>query len=196
MPDFLSQLVKRRNVEPLYLDDPNEEDSELPLAARAEKLEQPPEILNAIRYIIDSGLFDAEFYLANYPDIAKAGVDPFNHFFHYGFQEGRCPNPYFDPLWYLETNPGVRNDQLQPLLHYVVVGDREGRRPSVKFDAAWYRERYTIGLTENALAHYLSHRTTGRFSPIPDFDVEYYLKNCPDVAAAGIDPFEHFVSYG
>ena len=150
----------------------------------------------AIRYIIKSGLFDAEFYLASYPDIATAGVDPFGHFFDHGFREGRCPNPYFEPLWYLETNADVREAQAQPLMHYAFVGDKEGRRPSLKFDPDWYRKNYNIASDDCGLGHYLNNRTTGRFSPLPDFNVEFYLKENPDVAAAGIDPFEHFVNYG
>lgn len=155
-----------------------------------------PSILSISKYIIDTGLFDGEFYLASNPDIAAAGVDPFDHFFRYGFQEGRCPNPYFEPSWYLDTNTDAINAQIQPLLHYVLVGEKEGRRPSLKFDPRWYRDHYGIAPSENALAHYLNHRAVGRFSPIPDFDIVFYLKNGPDVAAAGIDAFEHFVSYG
>ncbi|MDQ3039800.1 MAG: glycosyltransferase [Pseudomonadota bacterium] len=33
--------------------------------------------------------FDAEFYLRQYPDIRKAGLDPYEHFIHYGRAEGR-----------------------------------------------------------------------------------------------------------
>ena len=136
MPDFLSQLVKRLDPEPPYFSDSIEEASDSPRPSQSEGPEQPPEILNAIRYIIDSGLFDAEFYLSSYPDIAAAGKDPFDHFFHYGFQEGRWPNSYFEPLWYLDTYPDVRHARLQPLLHYVTVGEKLGRRPSLKFDAS------------------------------------------------------------
>ena len=47
-----------------------------------------------------------------------------------------------------------------------------------------------------ALGHYLEHCRDGSVSPIPEFDIEYYAKNCPDVIAARIDPFVHFISYG
>ena len=195
MSDFLSQLVRRRETPSLSLDGLNEGDRILKNPSSLGEWGQPA-ILDVIKYIIDSRLFDGDFYLSCYPDIAAAGVDPFDHFFRYGFQEGRCPNPYFEPLWYLDTNTDVMKGQTQPLLHYVLVGEKEGRRPSLKFDPRWYREKYGTAPNENALAHYLSHRATGRFSPIPDFDIEFYLKNNPDVAAAGIDAFEHFVSYG
>ena len=36
--------------------------------------------------------FDAAWYLANNPDVAAAGVDPFKHFQQYGILENRAPN--------------------------------------------------------------------------------------------------------
>ena len=144
-----------------------------------------------------TGLFDAEYYLANNPDIAQAGVDPFEHFLEVGYREdGRKPNTYFDPVWYLNRNEDVRDAERHPLIHYAVDGDKEGRQPSRLFNTAWYRKRYAIPSGDHALVHYLRHRTTCKFSPIPDFDVEYYARLNPDVATAGIDPFEHFLLSG
>jgi hypothetical protein len=201
MTDFLSQLIKRREADAIGSDEAHHQNFETQnfetmYVPQTDELIQSAATDNPIAHILNSGLFSTEFYLSSYPDIAAAEVDPFEHFFHYGFQEGRCPNPYFEPLWYLDNNADVQEAQSQPLLHYVLYGDREGRRPSVKFDTAWYRRTYGIPPEDGALAHYLSNRTTGRFSPLPDFDVAFYLKENPDVAAAGIDPFEHFINYG
>lgn len=174
-----------------------------PVMAEEVAVPSPPEPVaaEAIRAVhmmtlARSGLFDAAYYLATYPDIAAAGIEPFAHFFDHGFTEGRRPNPYFDPLWYLAQNPDVAAGGLNPLFHYALHGDAEGRRPSPLFDPAWYRTRYDIPAGELALTHWLKHRTTGRFSPMADFDAEYYLGRNPDVAAAGVDPFEHFWFHG
>jgi hypothetical protein len=40
-----------------------------------------------------SGLFDAEWYLREYADVARAGIDPLRHYVEYGAKEGRAPNP-------------------------------------------------------------------------------------------------------
>lgn len=149
-----------------------------------------------IQALARTGLFDAGFYLQTYPDIAEAGVDALEHFFDHGWSEGRRPNPYFDPLWYVAQHPDVKEGGLNPLFHYAFHGDLEGRRAAPLFDSAWYRARYEIPAGEITLAHYLANRATGRFSPMPEFDVGYYLKHSPDVAAAGVDPFEHFWGYG
>ncbi len=42
-----------------------------------------------------SGLFDEEWYLAQYKDVADAGLDPLLHYVRYGANEGRHPNPQF-----------------------------------------------------------------------------------------------------
>ena len=58
------------------------------------------------------------------------------------------------------------------------------------------RDSYEIPAGQVTLAHYLANRTSGQVSPMPEFDVAYYLKHSPDVAAAGVDPFEHFWGFG
>ena len=83
----------------------------------------------------------------------------------------------------------------QPLLHYAFLGEREGRQPSNIFNPEWYRKTYAVPESQNALAHYLRNRI-GRFSPIPEFDVNYYLETYKDIAAARVDPFEHFLFHG
>lgn len=40
-------------------------------------------------------LFDAQWYLRRYADVAQAAVDPLNHFIRFGIQEGRDPLPFF-----------------------------------------------------------------------------------------------------
>jgi glycosyltransferase involved in cell wall biosynthesis len=149
-----------------------------------------------LAFMAKCGLFDNAYYLSQYPDIAQAGVSGLEHFFDFGYQEGRRPNLYFDPKWYLAQNPDVQVAALHPLTHYASYGDIEGRRCSLMFDPSWYRKQYNLGEAEGALKHYLENRTSCRFSPIPEFDVQHYADSYPDVVAAGIDPFEHFVMYG
>ena len=46
--------------------------------------------------------FDRDFYLASYPDIAAAGVDPLQHFMKTGWKERRDPAASFSTGFYLE----------------------------------------------------------------------------------------------
>ena len=100
------------------------------------------------------------------------------------------PNVVFDPAWYCARNPEV--GEADPLLHYALIGEAAGRDPSPLFDVAWYRATYAA---ERPLAHYLEHRF-GPFSPVPEFDAAFYLTNYPDVGAARLDPFLHYLHFG
>ena len=46
----------------------------------------------AIAIVQRSGLFDAEWYLRHYTDVAEAGIDPIKHYVLFGAREGRHPN--------------------------------------------------------------------------------------------------------
>jgi glycosyltransferase involved in cell wall biosynthesis len=143
-----------------------------------------------------SGLFDQEYYLQMYPDIVQADVDPFSHFFQFGFQEGRKPNLYFDPKWYVIQNPDISVHGHQPLMHFLLIGESQGLSPCPFFDVNWYRTRYNIPPSENTLSHYLRHRYEVPLSPHPDFDGDFYAAKHPDVFAAKVDMFDHYFNYG
>src|SRR5688572_859494 len=71
------------------------------------------------------GLFDSDWYLSQYPDVAEAGVDPFAHYLQSGATEGREPNPLFDSDWYLSQYPDVAEAGVNPLVHYLQFGATE-----------------------------------------------------------------------
>ena len=78
----------------------------------------------------NSGLFDQNWYLARYPAIAAAAVDPLTHYLKVGGYEGRDPSPSFSSKWYLEKNPDVAASGLNPLVHYLRFGAEESRKPN------------------------------------------------------------------
>ena len=133
------------------------------------------------------GLLDAEWYGRD---------DAAAHYLDHGWREGRLPNPYFDTAWYLRENPDVQRAGLHPLLHYLRHGEAEGRGPAAWFDLAWYATRHTPPAGRTLLWHFLRHRRTGTVSPLPEFDPQFYLSRYPDIAAAGMDPFEHYLHWG
>ena len=91
MPDFLSQLVKRRETQSSDLDALGEEGPVPTLLLPSEEVDQPDQVTDDIAEIMKSGLFDAGFYLKSNPDIAAAAIDPLDHFFHYGLPGGQAP---------------------------------------------------------------------------------------------------------
>jgi FMN phosphatase YigB (HAD superfamily) len=102
-------------------------------------------------------LFDRDWYLARYPDIGRAGVDPAAHWMTYGWKEGRQPCPLFDAGAYLRSNPDVASTEIEPLTHWTGWGWREDRDPSELFSTSFYRSRNgdLVG-DDDPLDHYLA----------------------------------------
>ncbi|WP_250481592.1 hypothetical protein [Caballeronia sp. NCTM5] len=107
--------------------------------------------------IVKSGLFDRDWYLSQYEDIAVAGTDPIEHFLKAGAQERRNPCAFFDAGFYLWVYPDLAESEVNPLLHYIEYGSRENRTPHPLFDVEWFKA--TTGFDpesdETALAAYL-----------------------------------------
>jgi len=76
------------------------------------------------------GGLDPEWYLETYPDVARAGMDPYFHYLVHGWREGRDPRSDFLTRFYLMTNPDVARLHINPLVHYLAYGKREGRLPA------------------------------------------------------------------
>ena len=85
---------------------------------------------NTIELIDKSGLFDDEWYLGEYPDVAATGLSSRVHFIKYGLYMGRNPGPRFDSEFYLNQNPDVKKAGINPLVHYIKYGIKEGRSPA------------------------------------------------------------------
>jgi hypothetical protein len=147
--------------------------------------------------IVDqSGLLDIDWYSAAYRDVGVSNSDPLTHFCRYGWKEGRMPNFYFDPGWYQSTYPEVATNGINPTVDYAQSGERAGARPSPRFDPVWYRKRYGLGPDESPLQHYLQRRHSGKFSPLPDFDLQAYCDQHPEVLTESRDPYQDFVERG
>jgi capsular polysaccharide biosynthesis protein len=81
---------------------------------------------------------DRDFYLAEYPDVAAAGMDPLTHFLCQGMNELRLPRRLhgasdglaymlgFDPAFYASRYPDAAGD---PGGHFLSCGIREQRLP-------------------------------------------------------------------
>ncbi|APE45117.1 hypothetical protein BOO69_18125 [Sulfitobacter alexandrii] len=75
-----------------------------------------------------SGLFDADWYLRQYPDVKMLGMDPLEHFLWLGGRLLRNPGPKFNSEYYVKTHRDVARKNYNPVLHYIRFGRAEGRR--------------------------------------------------------------------
>ena len=82
-----------------------------------------------------SSVFDANYYLSLYPDVAKATSGnsdlALDHFINYGMSEGRRGSANFDVQSYFNEYPDLRAafgfDLVKYYEHYVTAGKAEGR---------------------------------------------------------------------
>lgn len=123
----------------------------------------PGELAQRCRILSDSGLFDRDFYVREYPEAGGRRVEPVVDFLIRGGFEGCRPNPVFDSAFYLNSYPDVRSAGINPLWHYALYGEAEGRMPSRLFDPREYRAAHPdLPPGQSALADYLAaHFATG-----------------------------------
>lgn len=81
-----------------------------------------------VALIHDCDLFDADWYLAEYPDVANTSMDPAEHYLLHGAAEGRNPGPDFSTHQYLFDHPDVADSGENPLLHFLRSGGATGPR--------------------------------------------------------------------
>lgn len=164
-------------------------------------------------------LFDAGFYLATYPDVAAAGVDPFEHYREHGWKEGRDPSAGFSTEAWLEANPELRGSTVDPLSHVArsatgrseIAASRAAQKPAgghplalvatsirADFDAGFYLQRYPDVKAEGVdpVLHYLLHGAAEGRDPSLSFDTKWYVSKYADVARSKLNPLFHYVRFG
>jgi len=69
-----------------------------------------------------SGLFDAKYYLEEYPDVAAAGMVPSEHYCKFGWREGRRPGPMVHTD-YVSAGPiGRHFARFNPIIIWLLLG--------------------------------------------------------------------------
>jgi hypothetical protein len=99
------------------------------IARYMERRRKKRDMRDQIKQLLASGLFDEEWYINYYPDVANDGVDPVEHYIRHGAMEYRNPSTLFDTRFYLDTYPDVAASGVNPLTHYITHGKKEGRKP-------------------------------------------------------------------
>ncbi len=135
------------------------------------------------RIINESGLFDKDWYLDTYKDVANSKIDPLDHFVAIGWEEGRNPSEDFDTIWYIEQNPSIKTTRMNPIVHYLSIGKFEGAITHPKYKEG-YKDIETIK-TEIELI-----KNSGLF------DKEWYLNAYGDVSSSDVNPIFHYVTIG
>lgn len=152
--------------------------------------------------IENSGLFDADFYRASYPEVTQLNQSLVEHYYWTGAKQGYQPNILFNPNWYLKQNLDLKTTDENLLVHYLNKGVQLNHQPHPLLDVQWYLEQYPDVAADvkqqkiNPLWHYLQHGGQELRNPNPLFLAEYYLAAYPEIKQSGLNPLVYYLKYG
>jgi acyl-coenzyme A synthetase/AMP-(fatty) acid ligase len=162
------------------------------------------------------GLFDPEWYISRYPDIAECGADPLSHYLSFGWREFRDSSLIFNRSVYESVCPDFQNGRQDPLLHYILSGrfkksvrtavrelsvskeESDGILASGWFDASWYASEYPSVAYHGRipLDHYMAIGWRFERKPFPDYDPEEFSRTFPGFKPGKTNPLRHLLSMG
>jgi len=165
-----------------------------------------------IEKIAESHLIDKQWYLEHYEDLTGTDVCPVEHYYLFGWKEGRNPNQFFDTEWFIKEYDVKEN--LCPLIFYIKNWQKKKLIPSPLFNANKYYLKHLDVLQAQVepLSHYLVHgRQEGRetFADVKKikpnlqkvkktglFLNEWYEIINEDLRGSGVNGLEHYVYFG
>lgn len=77
--------------------------------------------------VVDSGLFDADWYLQTQAPDLRGSDAAIEHYLSVGAKQKKDPNRSFSTSGYLRRYPDVAASGINPLIHYIKYGRSEGR---------------------------------------------------------------------
>ncbi|GAB4301911.1 MAG: hypothetical protein Fur0025_42390 [Oscillatoriaceae cyanobacterium] len=167
---------------------------------------------NGVPLLIDSIVFDADYYRAANPDMAQlSDADAFTHFQTKGLDEGRRFSPILDLDYYRSHNPDLAGLSDRELFnHFTNFGIDENREFSPFFNLDFYASSL-LEQNPNFLAENLNPNLPQNRQILQDFitrlnsadgivleaggdpllfspyiDLQYYINNSPDLLQAGL----------
>ena len=161
--------------------------AELPIDDRSWEIE-------AVRSGLDERFYEAQLR-RNGVSPTPAGMDLALHYWREGAALGLDPAEDFSTLQYLADHHDVATAGVNPYAHYLRQGRKEGRltRPAEKLAPAQTLQEPSPAPEEKRSRKSNDHQ---RDLASKAFDANYYLEADPDVAAAGVNPLDHFLKAG
>jgi len=169
--------------------------------------------LRNINQVKRSGLVDEQWYLTHYEDLANTDTCAVEHYFLFGWKEGRNPNPFFNTNWFIENNNLIKPKC--PLLYYIKNWKKLALNPSEEFDAKKYLLSNLDVLKANIepLSHYLAFGSTENRATFSNKDEalkpelqlyvdtqlfldDWYSIINEDLRESGVNSLEHYAYFG
>lgn len=172
-------------------------------------------------YSKKTGIWDAEYYGKEYPDVAEVWDSLLEHYVKLGWKEKRSPSGKCKTSDYLKINPDCALLRISPLEHYFLCR-REGRqvfwsyedmrsyasehgldilKKSAAFDPDFYRNSYakkhgSVPDGFEPYSYYLEHGYYETVKPSAHFRVHRYFDLFPYLKVYGICPVVHYELLG
>ena len=121
--------VRDNGINPLihYLQFGESEGRRIRIGPQAFETLERPEEQDLLSLLVNSELFDAEWYSAQYPDVLGSRLAPEVHYLRFGVLLRRNPSINFDGVNYRHDYPDVKKSGINPLIHFEAIGRSEGR---------------------------------------------------------------------
>ena len=159
------------------------------------------------------GSFFSQGYECLYPECARHGMTPWQHYVVDGLRKGyddgnNPPETVFFREGYDVEYPDVEADGIDPWHHYVLHGKKEGRDNGLHpKDDQFFAEGYLVMYPDAASSgldpwhHYILHGKkegldNGNHPLDALFFREGYETEYPDIMDSGVDPWHHYVLQG
>lgn len=143
-------------------------------------------------------LFDSNYYLSTYSDVAVSGFNPFAHYLLHGYKEMRNPHPLFDAKFYKSKHPQAFIGDTNPLLHFIKNSVADLSSPHVLFDTSlyygWYPDVHKAKLV--GLIHYIKYGSNEGRVPHVLFDPHHYLDGIGVNIPKNINTLSHYLLIG
>jgi glycosyltransferase involved in cell wall biosynthesis len=151
--------------------------------------------LNLVR---KSGLFDADWYCEQYPDVGLLDMDPAEHFLRFGWLLNRKPSKDFD-LEKVQSLTGIEvSRRRNPLV--ALIEHQNGVAPSGAQQKQITSAAGVVRSADDATNQARGRQFEGERADYQllrtKFDEAYYLRRYPDIARSKIDPAMHFLRHG
>lgn len=139
---------------------------------------------------------DTSWYLARNPDVQSSSLSAADHYFEFGWKEGRSPHPMINLAWLRGQHPEI--GEQEPLTWFTHGGRAAGARLSPIFEDAYYRAAHqdVISAKHDPLSHFLQYGWKERRDAHWLFRESDYKAANPDVADVFEYASEHYVQHG
>ncbi|WP_428332600.1 rhamnan synthesis F family protein [Novosphingobium sp.] len=157
--------------------------------------------------LIDEGIFDERFYIAQLPGFDRTDVSQLiAHYIEFGERQGLAPSGRFDPNYYRKFNPDLAHVEVL-IHHYLHNGAKEGRKASLAMELiadgldlvaikAKLIPKPEIDTADRSYLNTLAELLRQIDIDPTFFSRQFYCWRYPDIDPNQIDPLLHYLKFG